>query len=597
MGNERKKKRIRWQVLLPPWIVVIAVLVLNLTNYEVFVSSMNRLIGWILKNFAWMFNSISLASLILVIVVYLSPMGRIRFGGAKAKPIIGYTSYVWIVLCTIMGAGLMLWACAEPMSHIHHPPANIAAGPMSGEAILWAMETIMLEWTFTPMAIYALPALLFAFVFYNMRKDFSIGSMLHPLLGDRVTVRWKRVIDCVCLFCLCMGMASSLGSGVLLIVEGVSRFTGGAVQVNAGSWSVCGAVIILCYILSASSGLKRGIKHLSTLNSYFYLVLGLVVFLAGPTAYILNLCVESFGAYLSDFFKLSLWTSSSEGDGWSLWWPQFYWCTWLTWMPISAVFLGKISRGYTVRETLNAIFVIPALFSVIWMALFSGTSINFELQGFGINAAMEASGTAAASYAMLEHLPAAILIIPLFLLTAFISYVTSADSNIHAMSSLCTDGLEEDDTESPVSLKIFWGATIGGLCLIMLQAFGIDGMKMLADLGGFLSAFLMILFLAAFIKVIRDPGRFDRHRDNYDHAGRPVIHSNFREENGQFRKGRSGRDKRKGHGWDDGHQSHGDRGFDGGYSESDYGCEGRENRNVPEKEPSEGRPDHHCQEY
>ena len=64
MGNERKKKRIRWQVLLPPWIVVIAVLVLNLTNYEVFVSSMNRLIGWILKNFAWMFNSISLASLI-----------------------------------------------------------------------------------------------------------------------------------------------------------------------------------------------------------------------------------------------------------------------------------------------------------------------------------------------------------------------------------------------------------------------------------------------------------------------------------------------------------------------------------------------------
>lgn len=76
------------------------------------------------------------------------------------------------------------------------------------------------------MAIYALPALLFAFVFYNMRKDFSIGSMLHPLLGDRVTVRWKRVIDCVCLFCLCMGMASSLGSGVLLIVEGVSQFTG-----------------------------------------------------------------------------------------------------------------------------------------------------------------------------------------------------------------------------------------------------------------------------------------------------------------------------------------------------------------------------------
>lgn len=521
MGSKRKK--IRWQVLLPPWIVVMAVLVMNLADYDTFVAVMNGVIGWILKKFAWMLNSVSLTALILVLIAYFSPIHKVRIGGSQARPIIKYTNYVWIVLCTIMGAGLMLWACAEPMTHIYNPPANITAGPLSGDAILWAMENIFLEWTFTPMAIYALPALLFGFVFYNMKESFSVGSMLVPIFGKKVTGRWRTAIDCVCLFCLCLGMASTLGSGVLLIVEGMGRVTNGAVPVNAVSWSICGVVIIICFILSASSGLKRGIQHLSAINSWFYLIIGIFVFLAGPTTYILNLCVESFGGYISDFFKLSLWTSTAWGDGWSLWWPQFYWCVWLTWMPISAVFLGKISRGYTVRETLNAIFVIPSLFSVVWMALFSGTSINFELKGLGIHAAMEASGTAAAAYEMLENMPFSVLIVPLFLLTAFISYVTSADSNTNAMASLCTEGLTEDDTESPVSLKIFWGFTIGALCLIMLTAFNIDGMKMLADLGGFFSGFLMILFMAAVIVILRNPAGFDCHQEDYDREGKPLA--------------------------------------------------------------------------
>lgn len=93
------------------------------------------------------------------------------------------------------------------------------------------------------------------------------------------------------------------------------------------------------------------------------------MFLFGPARYILNLCTESFGAYLSDFFKLSLWTSTAYDDGWSLWWPQFYWLMSFTWVPLSGVFLGRISKGYTVRETLNVVFLIPAVFGVVWMIL------------------------------------------------------------------------------------------------------------------------------------------------------------------------------------------------------------------------------------
>lgn len=308
-----KGKKIRWQVLFPPWIIVAALLVLNLAVYDTFVAVMNGVIAWILEKFAWMLNTVSLMALVLVAVAYFSPIRNVRIGGSKARPVVRYKDYVWIVLCTIMGAGLMLWACAEPLTHIHEPPVNVTQGPLSGEAILWAMENIFLEWTFTPMAIYALAAVLFAFVFYNMKEPFSIGSMLVPLFGQRVVGGWMTALDGVCLFCICLGMASTLGSGILLIIEGVVRVTKGAVAANAWSWTICGIVIIICFTVSASSGLKRGMKHLSTLNSWFYLIIGIFVFLAGPTSYILNLSVENFGAYLSDFFKLSLWTSTAAG--------------------------------------------------------------------------------------------------------------------------------------------------------------------------------------------------------------------------------------------------------------------------------------------
>lgn len=484
------------------------ILVLHLVSYDSFMLVMNTVINGILDNFAWMFNLIALCAVILVVAAYVSPIGKIRIGGEEAKPILGYKNLVWIVLCTIMGSGLMLWACAEPLIHVHQPPANVTAGAGSGEAVTWAMENIFLEWTFTPMAIYALPSILFAYMFYNKKRSFSIGSMLEPVFGNRLGDKSKSLVDGLCLFCLCMGLASSLGSGVLLVVQGASSVTGGAVTPGVTSWTICAILIIASYIASAGSGLKKGIQSLSRVNSVFYLILGIFVLLAGPTAYILNLCTETFGAYLRDFFSLSMNTSTAWGDGWSHWWPQFYWCTWFTWMPVSAVFLGKISKGYTIRQALNAIFVIPSLFSVIWMALFAGTAIHLDLvEGYSLYAILQEQGIAAAAYELLSHLPGAGIITALFLITAFISYVTSADSNILAIANLCTSGLSADDREDrrednrkSLWLKVFWGGTIGGLCIIMLNAMGIDGMKMLADLGGFFSAFLMILFIVAFVK-------------------------------------------------------------------------------------------------
>ena len=514
-------KPIRWGVFLIPWILVIATIILNLVSADAFNSVIMAITSFILDDFDWLFALMAFVCVILVAAAYFSPFGNVRIGGRNAKPILNQTNYIWIVLCTIMAAGILLWACAEPMYHYFGPPSSIT--PESPEAITFIMKDIFLEWTFTPMCIYGMPAILFAFLFFNAKKKYSIGSMLYPAFSYKTAEKAGSVVDCVCLFVLVCGMAASMGSAIFLVADGTSSLSGGALKSTATLWTIIAAIIVTAFVASAVSGVMNGIRILSTINSRIYMVLGLFVFLFGPTFYILKLTIEGFGAYLSSFCQSSLFLSAADGDGWAMWWPVFYWCNWMAWMPVTSTFLGKISRGYSVKEVIRVIVVFPALFSVAWLGLFSSSSIYYELAGKGINDAMQAGGTASATYAVLQQLPIPVISIAVFLAIVFVSFITASDSNTNAMAGLCTEGVSTDDTESPSWLKIVWGITIGVLCVIFINAFkSTDALKYLSNLGGFPIVFLLIIIAVSFVKVMSNPKKYDTFKEDYDETGRPI---------------------------------------------------------------------------
>ena len=125
------------------------------------------------------------------------------------------------------------------------------------------MDTMFLEWTLTPMCIYGLPAILFAFVFYNMKLPFSIGAMLAPAIGNERAKKLMPVVDVICLFALCTGMAASLGQGVLLLSGGIEDYSSGLLQSGMVLWFISTAVIVAMFIIAAATGVARGIRKLS----------------------------------------------------------------------------------------------------------------------------------------------------------------------------------------------------------------------------------------------------------------------------------------------------------------------------------------------
>lgn len=267
-------------------------------DLDAFLAAATALNQTILTHFSWLFSLGSLYLLVLAVIVYFSPLGHIRIGGKDATPLLSPLRWFAITLCTTLAVGVLFWTTAEPLYHFMSPPESSGLEAGSSEAMVFAMSTMFLHWTFTPYAIYAVPALIFALAFYNLRLRFSISSMLEPLFGSGIK-RFAGLIDAVSLYALVAGMASSLGTGALTLAGGVNQYIGG--ETSPLRLGIIVAIIVTTFVISAASGLQKGIARFSSLNAILLLILGIFAFVAGPTIFSLALGVESFGVFLDGF--------------------------------------------------------------------------------------------------------------------------------------------------------------------------------------------------------------------------------------------------------------------------------------------------------
>ena len=159
--------------------------------------------------------------LLSCLIIFLHPVSKRRIGGEGAKPLLTKWRWFSIVICTTIATGIIFWGTAEPIFHVMSPPSfsGVEANtPAAGE---YALSVMYLHWTFTPYAIYTIPAVMFALAFYNEKRSFSLKSTLYPFIKSGKH-KWLGIgIDGICLYALVAGMAASLGAGILTLSGGL----------------------------------------------------------------------------------------------------------------------------------------------------------------------------------------------------------------------------------------------------------------------------------------------------------------------------------------------------------------------------------------
>ncbi len=502
--------QIRKLAFWPPLVLMMAVIIFNFTSQEAFYNVLTAANDWILANVGWFFSVIAVLCLLACIAAYFSDFGKIKIGGSDAKPMISTFSWFALSLTTTCASGILFWGPAEPISHIGWPPTEInGIMPNTPEAVKFAMETMYLHWTIIPYAIYAVPTVVFAFMYYNAKKPFSISSMVSPIFGKRaINEKTFQVIDAMTLFCICAGMAGSMGQVVMNISGGVNFFTG--MPSSKFVWLVVTVVIAATVILTAVSGLLKGMKLFANINIWGYIILLAFLFLFGPSAYFFNLGTEAMGGFLTGLFDKALVTGAAAQSVWSQWWTVFYWASWMAWAPTTAIFLGRISYGRTIRSCLAINLFLNAAVGALWMTIMSGTAINFQVMGKAdLVASYAESGAENIPYLILGNLPLSQLTIPLFLILIFLTIVTAANGNTSAMAGLSTFGVSPDAPEPPKFLKIIWALVVPAIAYIMISLIGLNGVKVVANFGGVVAVIIQAGALASLLILIKNHQRFN----------------------------------------------------------------------------------------
>ncbi|MFC3881093.1 BCCT family transporter [Algoriphagus namhaensis] len=493
-------------VFWPPFLALIFAVLMSLFTPEVFSTYVKRLQELILMNFSLAFSWTSFFLVLILVVVLFSPLGKYRIGGPEAKPRLSKFSWFVIVLCTTIATGILFWGSAEPLFHFYNPPSFFNFKPTSSEAGDFAVGALSFHWGFTVYAVYVVPSLVFGLMLYARKPKYTLQILLRPVLGNHGGEKWAGILDSICLFALAAGMSASLGAGIMSLSGGLQSFF--------PSWNdsvaraIITVVILITFLISSSTGIDKGIKNLSKANFYFFVVLITLFVGLGPGLSVLTMIGNSLGQFASNFLDLSL-QLSGAGDQWTFDYTTFNLAVWIAWAPITALFLGKIALGRTVREFIIFNWILPSIFCLIWMAILGGTTIEYAfLSPETYKNILEIQGPESVVYEIFKEMGYFSFFSILFIMGMYISFVTAADSSTEALASISMKKSGKDTFNADINLKVLWGSLIAGLAWIMITFAGLDGVRMLSVIGGAPAFFILLLSALSLVLLMLNPKKY-----------------------------------------------------------------------------------------
>ncbi|HEY9564210.1 MAG TPA: BCCT family transporter [Nocardioides sp.] len=485
-------------------------------------------LAWTMDYLGWVFILTSSAFVVFVLWLALGKFGNIPLGRDGETPEFRTISWIAMMFSAGMGIGLMFYGVNEPLTFFadkagYGVPGTSAAEVADLQRI--AMAQTLFHWTLHPWAIYAVVGLAVGYGVFRKGRLQLISAVFEPILGERVHGPAGKVIDILAIFATLFGSAASLGLGALQISAGL-EIVGGIGAVGNGVLVGIIVVLTIFFILSAVSGVSRGIQYLSNINMVLALVLAVFVFVVGPTLFILNVMPSAIAEYVGQMPEMAG-RSNAEGATTAAWlssYTVFYWAWWISWTPFVGMFIARISRGRTIRQFVTGVLLVPSLVSLVWFSIFGGSAMKLQEQGKPIY--NNPDGTAAdvnhQLFNLLEQFPLTTVASVLVMVLVGIFFVSGADAASIVMGSLSQNGALEPK-RLPV---IFWGCATGGVAAVMLLVGGengLEGLKTITILAAVPFVFVMVGMCVALVKDLSNDPLIVRRQYAVDAVTQAVI--------------------------------------------------------------------------
>lgn len=461
---------------------------------------LGAVLSWTTKTLGWSFMWFTIGAFAVLVYFACGKFGKVRFGGAAAKPEFSIFSWVAMLFCAGIGSGVMYWGTIEWAYYYSDPPFGMESG--SRQAIEWAATYGLFHWGFTAWAVYCIPTLPLAYMYWNRRKNvLRLSKACEGMIGARRAAgAVGKLIDILFMFGLIGGISTTIGLGTPMLSAGFAELFGIERSFQLDILVIC--IWGLIFGFSVYSGLNRGIRLLSDLNIWLIGILLGCVFVFGPTIFVLDVFTNSLGVLFQNFIEMSFYLDpvtkaeniiAATGEGKSYveasgtfpeWWTIFYWAWWVAYAPFMGLFVARISRGRTIRQLIVAELLGGSIGCWLFFGLLGNSALFLQLDGTLDLSAMVANGQTPEAIVQTIRaigdrvLPLGMPLLMVFVMLAFIFGATTMDSSAYTLAAVSSR--EGSEAHEPARwLRSFWAIVLAFVALALLYSGGTDTLSAL----------------------------------------------------------------------------------------------------------------------
>lgn len=491
------KNKIDWMITLLPLCIIIVLCIVFFIAPEqsnVVLSQIRFFFG---DTFGSYYLIIGLGIFLLSIYIAFSKYGDIVLGDKGEKP--KYSFFAWgsMMFTCGLAADILFYSFSEWVMYASDPHIK-----EMGSIQQWAGVYPLFHWSLIPWSFYLVLAVAFGFMLHvRKRNRQKYSEACRPILG-KYTDKWPgRIIDLLAVFALLAGTATTFSVATPLmatIIQDLFHLSVSRTAINI----VILVITCIVYTYSLLHGFK-GISRLANLCIYlFFGLLAFVLLFGGQARYIIDTGLNSLGTMVQNFIGLSTYTDPLRQTNFPQNWTIYYWAYWMVWCVAAPFFIGSISRGRTVRQTIMGGYVFGVGSTLISFIILGNYSMGLQMHGVADFMAQYAQN--GDLYGMIVNviktLPCAPVVMVVVLLTMIAFYATSFDSI--ALTASCYSYHELEDGKQPNrGIQLMWCILLILLPIALLFAqSSMNNLQSVSIIAAFPIGIVIVMIALSFLK-------------------------------------------------------------------------------------------------
>ena len=496
-NNTEQKPKIDWLITLVPLAIIVALCLIFFFLPEESNIILSKIRFFFGDTFGVYYLIIGLGIFLLSIYIAMSKYGDIVLGEPNEKPKYSFFAWGCMMFTCGLAADILFYSFSEWIYYGTDP--HIAK---MGTLQEWAGVYPLFHWSFIPWGFYLVLAVAFGFMLHvRKRERQKYSEACRPILGKYTDGIWGRIIDLLAVFALLAGTATTFSVATPLMASIVNELL--HIELSRTAITII-ILVVTCIIYTYS--LLHGIKGIRLLaNICIYLFFGLiayVVLLGGETRYIIETGVASFGKMLQNFIELSTYTDPLRETSFPQNWTIYYWAYWMVWCVAAPFFIGSISRGRTIRQTILGGYLFGVGSTIISFIGLGNYSMGMQVSGKMdfITPYLENGDIYGAIISMINTVPCAPLVLIIVLLTMMLFYATSFDSIALTASCYSYHRLEKDELPHK-GIQLMWCILLILLPIALVFAeSSMNNLQSVSLVAAFPIAAVLVLIVISFIK-------------------------------------------------------------------------------------------------